>query len=81
MKDAQVWGVVKGFQIACNLAGPLGDLTRTGDQSSGKVVHRDLGGDKSGAGDQLQDKSRKQPARSEQLEKTDVFSSWSNGYR
>ena len=45
------------------------------------MVHRDLAGDKSGAGDQLQDKSRKQPARSEQLEKTGVFSSWSNGYR
>ena len=22
-----MWGVVKGFQIACNLAGQLGDLT------------------------------------------------------
>ena len=122
-----MWGVVKGFHIACNLAGPLGDLTGTGgqssgrvvhrdlagplgdltgtgdqssgkvvhrdlagplgdltgtgDQSSGKVVHRDLAGDKSGAGDQLQDKSRIRPARSEQLEKTGVFSSWSNGYR
>ena len=99
-----MWGVVKGFQIACNLAGPLGDLsgtggqpsgrvvhrdlagplgdlTGTGDQSNGKVAHRDLAGDKSGAGDQLQDKSKKQPARPEQLEKTGVFSSWSNGYR
>ena len=38
-----------------DLAGPLGDLTGTGDQSSGKVVHRDLAGplgDLSGTGDQ-----------------------------
>ena len=35
-----MWGVVKGFQIACNLAGPLGDLTGKGDQESRKVVHR-----------------------------------------
>ena len=34
------WGVVKGFQIACNLAGPLGDLTGKSDQPSRKVVHR-----------------------------------------
>ena len=50
-----MWGVVKGFQIACNLAGLLGDLTGTGDQSSGKVVHRDLAGplgDLTGTGDQ-----------------------------
>ena len=50
-----MWGVVKGFQIAYNLAGPLGDLTGTGDQSSGKVVHRDLAGpleDLTGTGDQ-----------------------------
>ena len=39
-----MWGVVKGFQIACNLAGPLRDLTGRGDQSTGKVVHRDLAG-------------------------------------
>ena len=32
-------GVVKGFQIACNLAGPLGDLTGKGDQPSRKVLH------------------------------------------
>ena len=31
-------GVVKGFQIACNLAGQLGDLTGRGDQPSRKVV-------------------------------------------
>ena len=46
---------MKGFQIACNLAGPLGDVTGTGDQSSGKVVHRDLAGplgDLTGTGDQ-----------------------------
>ena len=50
-----MWGVVKGFQIACNLAGPLGDLTGRGDQSSMKVVHGDLAGplgDLTGAGDQ-----------------------------
>ena len=35
------WGVVKGFQIACNLAGPLEDLTGRGDQPSGKMVHKD----------------------------------------
>ena len=35
-----MWGAVKGFQIACNLAGPLGDLTGKGDQQSRKVVHR-----------------------------------------
>ena len=33
-----MWGVVKGFQIACNLAGPLGDLTGKGDQPGRKVV-------------------------------------------
>ena len=50
-----MWGVVKGFQIACNLAGPLGDLTGTGGRSSGRVVHRDLAGplgDLTGTGDQ-----------------------------
>ena len=35
-----MWGVVKGFQIACNLAGPLGDLTGKGAQPSRKVVQR-----------------------------------------
>ena len=39
-----MWGVFKRFQIACKLAGPLGDLTGRGDQSSRKVVHRDLAG-------------------------------------
>ena len=50
-----MWGVVKGLQIACNLAGPLGDLNGKDDQSSGKVVHRDLAGllgDLTGTGDQ-----------------------------
>ena len=50
-----MWGVVKGFQIACNLAGPLRDVTGTGDQSSRKVVHRELAGplgDLTGTGDQ-----------------------------
>ena len=37
-------GVVKGFQIACNLAGPLENLTGRGDQPSGKVVHNDRTG-------------------------------------
>ena len=48
-------GVVKGFQINRNLAGPLGDLTGKGDQSSGKVVHKDRNGplgDLTGKGDQ-----------------------------
>ena len=39
-----MWVVVKGFQIACSLAGPLGDVTGTSDQSSGQVVHRDVAG-------------------------------------
>ena len=50
-----MWGVVKGFQIACNLAGQLGDLTGRGDQPSGKVVHKDLAeprGDLTRRGDQ-----------------------------
>ena len=51
-----MWGVVKGFQIACNLAGPLGDVTGTGhNKPSGKLVHRDLAGplgDLTGTGDQ-----------------------------
>ena len=52
-------GVVKGFQIDCNLAGPLGDLTGRGDQSSGKVVHKDRTGplgDLTGKGDQPSEK-------------------------
>ena len=50
-----MWGVVEGFQIAGNLAGPLRDLTGTGGQSSGRVAHRDLAGplgDLTGTGDQ-----------------------------
>ena len=50
-----MWGVVKAFQIDCNLAEPLGDVTGTGDQSSGKVVHKDLAGplgDLTGTGNQ-----------------------------
>ena len=35
-----MWGVVKGFQIVCILAGPLGDLTGKGDQPTRIVVHR-----------------------------------------
>ena len=48
-------GVVKDFQIGCNQAGPLGDLTGKGDQPSGKVVHKDRTrslGDLTGRGDQ-----------------------------
>ena len=48
-------GVVKGFQIACNLDGLLGDLTGRGDRPSGKVVHKDRAGplgDLTGRGDQ-----------------------------
>ena len=33
-------GIVKGFQIACNLTGPLGDLTGKGDQPSRKMVYK-----------------------------------------
>ena len=50
-----MWGVVKGFQIACDLTGPLGDFPGRGDQSTRKVVHRDLAGplgDLTGTGDQ-----------------------------
>ena len=35
-----MWGVVKGFQIACNLAGPLGDLTGKSYLPSRKVIHK-----------------------------------------
>ena len=48
-------GVVKGFQIGCNLVGQLGDLTGRGDQPSGKVVHNDRAeplGNLFGRGDQ-----------------------------
>ena len=48
-------GVVEGFQIDCNQAGQLGDLTGRGDQSSRKVVHKDRTGqlgDLTGKGDQ-----------------------------
>ena len=50
-----MWGVVKCFQRACNLAGSLGGLTGRGDQPSRKVVLRDLAGplgDLTGTGDQ-----------------------------
>ena len=36
-------GVVKGFQIDCNQAGQLGDLTGRGDQSSGNDTHSRVG--------------------------------------
>ena len=93
-KGARVWGVVKGFQLACNLAGPLGDLTGRGDQSIGKVVHRDLAGplgDLTGTGDQPSGRvvlvircrqvKETTSTESEQLERTGVFLRWSNGYR
>ena len=35
-----MWGVVKCVQITCNFTGPVGDLTGTGEQPSGKVVLR-----------------------------------------
>ena len=35
-----MWGVVEDFQITCNYSGPLGDLTGTGEQPSGKVALR-----------------------------------------
>ena len=91
-----MWGVVKGFQIACNLAGPLGDLTGTGDHSSGKLVQRDLAGplgDLTGTGDQPSAKvvlviSRRTSQGNNQhgiattrRGRTGVFSSWANGYR
>ena len=50
-----MWGVVKGFQIACNLPGPLGDLSGKGDQPIGKVVP------KKGTRQEL-DTTRAQPA-------------------
>ena len=66
-------GVVKGFQIDCNLAGSLGDLTGRGDQSSGKVVHKDRTGPPghlTGRGDQpsgkvvlLSSAEQRQPAQ------------------
>ena len=43
------------FQIACNLAGQLGDFTGRGDQPNGKVFHKGLAeplGDLTGTGDQ-----------------------------
>ena len=54
-----MWGVVKGFQIACNLAGQLRDLTGRGDLQSGKLVHKDLAeplGDLNARGDQTSGK-------------------------
>ena len=89
-----MWGVVKGFQIACILAGPLGDLTGTGDQSSGRVVHRDLAGpfgDLTGTRDQPSGKvvlvirgrtsQGNNQHRIRAIREDGVFSSWSNGYR
>ena len=67
-----MWGVVKGFQIACNLAGPLGDLTGKGDQPSRKVVLVRSAG-------QTKETTN---TESEQPEKdTQGCSGWSIGYR
>ena len=88
-----MWGVAKDFQIACDLAGPVGDLTGRGGQSTRKLVHRDLAGpfgDLTGTGDQPSGKvvlvircrtsQGEISTESEQQERTGVFSSWSNGY-
>ena len=40
LKKCPSVGIVKGFQIACNLTGPLGDLTGKGDQPSRKMVYK-----------------------------------------
>ena len=53
---ARVWGVVKGFHIACNFTDPIGDLTGTGDQPSGKA------GLKKGTREVLE-RSKRHPAR------------------
>ena len=65
-----MWGVVKGFQIACNSAGPLADLNGRGDQPSTKVVQMNLAeplGDLTGTGDPPSGKvvQRRQPARNQ----------------
>ena len=61
-------GVVKGFQIACNFTGPLGDLTGTGEQPSGKVVL------KKGTREVLE-RSKRHPARTKTNQEghTEVF--------
>ena len=47
-------GRFKGFQIACDISGPLRDLTGRGCQRSGKVDHKKAPplGDLAGTGDQ-----------------------------
>ena len=82
-------GVVKGFQIDCNQAGQLGDLTGRGDQSSGKVVHKDRTGplgDLTGRGDQPSGKvvllslqNRDNQHRITTGGRTGLFSSWATG--
>ena len=87
-------GVVKGFQIACNLAGPLGDLTGKGDQPSGEVVHKDRTeplGNLTGRGDQpsgsagvkcsARQGDNQHGITTTRRGRTGVFSSWANGYR
>ena len=66
-----MWGVVKGFHIACNFSGPLGDLNGTGDQPSGKMVLR------KGTREVL-DRPKRHPHGQEQTEKgTQECSVWS----
>ena len=84
-------GVVKGFQIDYNLAGPLGDLTRRGDQPSGKVVHKDRTGplgDLTGRGDQpsgkvvlLSSAEQRQPAQDHTKRTHRLVLKLGNGYR
>ena len=84
-------GVVKGFQIDCNLAGPLGDLTGRGDQPSGKVVHKDRTGtlgNLTGRGDQLSGKvvllssaEQRQPAQDYYRRTHRGVPKLGNGYR
>ena len=84
-------GVVKGFQIDCNLAGPLGDLTGRGDQPSGKVVHKDRTGplgDLTGRGDQpsgkvvlLPSAEQRQPAQDHYKRTHRGVLKLGNGYR
>ena len=89
-----MWGVVKGFQIAFNLAEPLEDLTGRSDLSSRRVVHRDLAGplgDLTGTGDQPSGKvvpvircRTRQGVNQHGIRTTredGMYSSWSNGYR
>ena len=84
-------GVVEGFQIDCNQAGQLGDLTGRGDQSSGKVVHKDRTGplgDLTGRCDQpsgkvvlLSSAEQRQPAQDHHMRTHRGVLKLGNGYR